>query len=344
MSAVPAEYFLRSRMVIRGGTGLGFLTETALAQYVRCYTLKRITGSCRDCRATATCDFAMDTADKDRKLAIPLLLLWGARGHSPDRARELLDIRAQYADNIAAFEAMPCGRYMQEEMSGVIYEHFRRFFVSWPAPAKFALRIAGSRGRPAAGVYRAVRTRLYLRGMGFRTILFAAMLCAAAAGATSAVAADATDEPALPAPVREPSDPADAPRFGDGVRNNVRAMINKALDLVGIRYRRGGANAETGFDCSGFVGYVVHEALGFVLPRTSRELSRAGEPVEKDELQPGDLVFFKTMRHAVSHVGIYLGDNQFVHAPRPGSAVRIEDLRDRYWAKRYNSARRIERP
>jgi haloacetate dehalogenase len=80
MSAAGAEFFLRNRMAIRGGTGLGFLTQTAFDEYVRCYTLKTITGSCRDYRATATCDFEMDTADKDRKIATPALILWGARG------------------------------------------------------------------------------------------------------------------------------------------------------------------------------------------------------------------------------------------------------------------------
>jgi haloacetate dehalogenase len=129
ISAVPAEYFLRSRMVIRGGTGLDFLADTALAEYVRCYTLKTITGSCRDYRATATCDFTMDTADKDKKLAMPLLLLWGARGHPPDRAAQFLDIWRQYAENIVAWEPLPCGHYMQEEMPDRIYDHFRKFFV-----------------------------------------------------------------------------------------------------------------------------------------------------------------------------------------------------------------------
>ncbi len=128
MSAVPAEFFLKSRMVIRGGTGLGFLTDSALAEYVRCYTLKTITGSCRDYRATATCDFVMDTADKDNKLAMPLMLLWGARGHPPERAKEFLDIWKQYATNIVAFEAMPCGHYMQEEMPEQIHDHFIKFF------------------------------------------------------------------------------------------------------------------------------------------------------------------------------------------------------------------------
>jgi cell wall-associated NlpC family hydrolase len=125
--------------------------------------------------------------------------------------------------------------------------------------------------------------------------------------------------------------------------DRVQKIIIDALELVGIRYRRGGSDAETGFDCSGFVGYVFREALGLILPRTSREISRTGTLVPKTELKRGDLVFFHTMRHAFSHVGIYLGENLFVHAPRPGEAVRVEDLRERYWAKRYNGARRIDR-
>jgi len=115
--------------VIRGGTGLGFLSEGALQEYIRCYTLKTITGSCRDYRATATCDFAMDTADKDKKLAMPLMLLWGARGQSPERAREFLNIWRRYADNIVVSDPMNCGHYMQEEMPDQIYDHYRGFFV-----------------------------------------------------------------------------------------------------------------------------------------------------------------------------------------------------------------------
>ena len=129
ISAVPAEYFLKSRMQIRGGTGLGFLTDGAMAEYIRCYTLKTITGSCRDYRATATCDFAMDTADKDKKLAMPLMLLWGARGHSSERAKEFLNIWRQYAANIVATDPMDCGHYMQEEMPDRIYDHFTKFFA-----------------------------------------------------------------------------------------------------------------------------------------------------------------------------------------------------------------------
>lgn len=129
---------------------------------------------------------------------------------------------------------------------------------------------------------------------------------------------------------------------GDGPGARAERMIDDALQLIGLRYRRGGSSVETGFDCSGFVRHVVREALGLVLPRTSREMSREGEPIDKADLQPGDLVFFNTMRRAFSHVGIYLGNNRFVHAPRSGRTIRIEDMSDRYWTRRYNGARRIE--
>jgi cell wall-associated NlpC family hydrolase len=124
--------------------------------------------------------------------------------------------------------------------------------------------------------------------------------------------------------------------------NDAQNLLDGALGLVGIRYRRGGTSAETGFDCSGFVGYVFLERLGLKLPRTSREISQVGEKVEKSDLEPGDLVFFKTMRRAFSHVGIYVGDHLFVHAPKPGEAVRVEDMRQSYWAKRYEGARRVD--
>ena len=127
MSAVPAEYFLKTRMTIRGGTGTGFLTDTAMNEYIRCYTLKTITGSCRDCRATATIDFEMDTADKDRQITMPLLLLWGARGQSPERAREFLDVWKRYATNIGGYEGINCGHYIQEEVPDKLIEHFTGF-------------------------------------------------------------------------------------------------------------------------------------------------------------------------------------------------------------------------
>lgn len=122
---------------------------------------------------------------------------------------------------------------------------------------------------------------------------------------------------------------------------SIQAATDDALSLIGVRYKRGGTSPETGFDCSGFVGHVFREGMGLILPRTSREISKEGQSVKKNELQPGDLVFFNTMRRTFSHVGIYLGEGQFIHAPRSGGKVRIEDMRDSYWAKRYEGARRV---
>ena len=133
-------------------------------------------------------------------------------------------------------------------------------------------------------------------------------------------------------------------RFVGNASSSVAAVQNTlemALDLIGIRYRRGGTSPETGFDCSGFVNHVFREGLGLYLPHNAKQISKSGEAVNRSELQPGDLVFFNTMRKAFSHVGIYLGDNKFVHAPRVGGTVRIEDMTDSYWRKRFNGARRV---
>ncbi|MDO8789126.1 MAG: C40 family peptidase [Sulfuritalea sp.] len=129
--------------------------------------------------------------------------------------------------------------------------------------------------------------------------------------------------------------------FVDRATATAQDAIDQAMDLLGIRYRWGGSSPEAGFDCSGFVSHVFREGLGLILPRSSKEMSKSGEAISQDELRPGDLVFFNTMRRAFSHVGIYVGDNQFVHAPRTGGRVRIEDLRDSYWMKRFNGARRV---
>lgn len=129
--------------------------------------------------------------------------------------------------------------------------------------------------------------------------------------------------------------------FVDRASATAQDALDHAMDLLGIRYRRGGSSPEAGFDCSGFVSHVFREGLGLILPHSSKEMSKSGQPISRDELRPGDLVFFNTMRRAFSHVGIYLGDNQFVHAPRSGGRVRIEDLRDGYWIKRFNGARRV---
>lgn len=115
-----------------------------------------------------------------------------------------------------------------------------------------------------------------------------------------------------------------------------------ALLALGVDYRDGGRSPITGFDCSGLVAHVFEQAYGIRLPRNAQAQSEAGMPVRGDELQPGDLVFYDTLGRPYSHVGIYLGEGRFVHAPKPGSSVRVESLRGAYWAKRFNGARRIE--
>lgn len=114
-----------------------------------------------------------------------------------------------------------------------------------------------------------------------------------------------------------------------------------ARSLIGIPYKYGGNSPETGFDCSGFVGYVFSRSLGINLPHNTNEINRFGQAVEVDELRPGDLVFYNTLQRAFSHVGIYLGENRFVHAPSSGGNVRVDNMRELYWVHRFNGARRI---
>jgi cell wall-associated NlpC family hydrolase len=118
-------------------------------------------------------------------------------------------------------------------------------------------------------------------------------------------------------------------------------MLFQVLSSIGVDYKYGGNSHATGFDCSGLVAHVFREGYGITLPRNSVAQSKAGRPVAADELQPGDLVFYNTLNRPYSHVGIYLGDGRFIHAPRTGTAVRIESLKSGYWTKRWNGARRI---
>ncbi len=118
-------------------------------------------------------------------------------------------------------------------------------------------------------------------------------------------------------------------------------ILFAAIAAAGVDYRPGGRSHQTGFDCSGLVAYVFNEAYGLALPHSTLAQSALGEPIDASMLQPGDLVFFNTQRKPYSHVGIYLGDGRFIHAPRKGSVVRTESLRARYWAKRFDGARRI---
>ncbi|NYT62193.1 C40 family peptidase [Alcaligenaceae bacterium] len=120
-----------------------------------------------------------------------------------------------------------------------------------------------------------------------------------------------------------------------------RTLASTALNFLGIKYSFGGETPNTGFDCSGLVSYAAEKSLGLKLPRRSAEIAREGKSIKTSELKKGDLVFFNTRGHRNSHVGIYLGDSKFVHAPRAGSVVRVESMDIAYWKKRYNGARRL---
>lgn len=119
-------------------------------------------------------------------------------------------------------------------------------------------------------------------------------------------------------------------------------LAQAALNYLGVRYRFGGTTPSTGFDCSGFIYYTASKYMGVNLPRNSQSMAGIDLKVSKDALKPGDLVFFNTRGFSNSHVGIYLGANKFVHSPRTGTVVRVEDMSNAYWTKRYNGARRLE--
>jgi cell wall-associated NlpC family hydrolase len=133
------------------------------------------------------------------------------------------------------------------------------------------------------------------------------------------------------------------PEIATGWQAKAQEVIMNALSLTGVKYKFGGNSPETGFDCSGFVRYVFHNAANLTLPPTARAISQLGNSVKKDELQPGDLVFFNTLKSAFSHVGIYIGDNKFIHAPSAGKAVRVENMQQSYWSSRFNGAQRLDK-
>jgi cell wall-associated NlpC family hydrolase len=147
--------------------------------------------------------------------------------------------------------------------------------------------------------------------------------------------------PLTPAPVATKV-PASEIEDQENWPERAREVLVNALSLTGVRYKYGGHSPETGFDCSGFVRYVYQQATSLSLPHNALAISRLGQKVEKHELKPGDLVFFNTLKSAFSHVGIYLGNNRFIHSPSSGGKVKIESMQEGYWAKRYNGAQRIE--
>lgn len=137
-------------------------------------------------------------------------------------------------------------------------------------------------------------------------------------------------------------------RLGDQLQNarlsvgdQASSLVINAMAFLGVPYKYGGNTVESGFDCSGFVRAVYEQSLGKILPRRSDEQAAATQVIDRNDLKPGDLVFFNTMRRTFSHVGIYVGDGKFIHSPRAGSHVRMEDMRMAYWSTRFNGARRV---
>ena len=142
--------------------------------------------------------------------------------------------------------------------------------------------------------------------------------------------------------VRPPPPPASplpppVPAARPGVLGNEIALY--ALGLLDTGYRFGGKNPDAGLDCSGMVSYIFERAAGIRVRGSAADIARQGRPVASEELRPGDLVFFNTRNAPYSHVGIYIGDERFIHAPNRNGRVRIDRLADRYYAQRFEAAR-----
>ncbi len=175
------------------------------------------------------------------------------------------------------------------------------------------------------------------------TPIFASLAAAAfavvwlAAPASAGPADDSASAPPPPLVRAEKS----LRELGNKAKDTASEITSYALSLIGVDYKFGGNTPEQGLDCSGLIRYVFQQATGISLPRTAREQARVGESVAVDKLQPGDLVFFNTRRFQFSHVGLYIGDNRFIHAPSAGGSVEVVSLEKQYWQKAFNGARRI---
>ena len=128
------------------------------------------------------------------------------------------------------------------------------------------------------------------------------------------------------------------------VSNKASELVVNAMGFLGVPYKRGGSTVESGFDCSGFVRAMYEQSIGLVLPRRAEQQAAATQDIDKSELKPGDLVFFNTLKRTFSHVGIYIGEGRFIHSPKPGAEVRVENMGVDYWAKRFDGARRVKTP
>lgn len=128
------------------------------------------------------------------------------------------------------------------------------------------------------------------------------------------------------------------------VSNKASELVVNAMGFLGVPYKRGGNTVESGFDCSGFVRAIYKQSIGLILPRRAEQQAAATQNISKADLQPGDLVFFNTMRRAFSHVGIYVGEGKFIHSPKPGAEVRVDSMSLSYWERRFDGARRVPTP
>lgn len=149
-----------------------------------------------------------------------------------------------------------------------------------------------------------------------------------------------TGQPASPAAAPQPGDGRPQPSAEDGTQH-MSGLVVAAMGALGVAYQRGGNNYNSGFDCSGFVRALYEQNFGLLLPRRAAEQAAATQAIAREDLQPGDLVFFNTLGPAHSHVGIYVGDHRFIHSPKPGAVVRMEDMRVNYWNRRFDGARRV---
>lgn len=171
-------------------------------------------------------------------------------------------------------------------------------------------------------------------------LLSAFILAAAAVASHAAPAVSSNGSDDLDTLIADRGFVAHLSHVRESISSRTSDLVLNAMGFIGVPYRRGGSS-ETGVDCSGFVRTIYEETVGLMLPRRANEQAAATAKIDKSDLKPGDLVFFNTMRRAFSHVGIYLGDGKFIHAPRPGAKVRIEDMGIAYWTKRFDGARRV---
>ncbi len=189
------------------------------------------------------------------------------------------------------------------------------------------------------------------RLMNLRKVAWCAVWCAAAIASTAAHGIPAkSPNPGIDADfgqvegsdVSTNPETAAKPSLTSEVDTPTAELILNAVSLIGSRYRYGGTTPD-GFDCSGFIRHLFINTFQLDLPRTAHSISQRGTKIVRDDLQPGDLVFYNTLRRSFSHVGLYIGDGRFIHAPSKGKAVEIVNMADRYWVKRFNGARRLVR-